>query len=124
MSSKHRHLALATTLLGVIAALLLVATVGVFLHGWTLRRLSDEESRKIFDRPYPQLEIYEREQEQLLSAGYHWLDADAGTVRLPIERAMELVVEELGTAAPLADSDAPDGLSTTPSSQPPGEAAP
>ncbi|MEM9553598.1 MAG: hypothetical protein AAGC60_05015 [Acidobacteriota bacterium] len=96
MSSRDRHVFVATTVLGVVAALLVVATVGVFLQGWVLRRMAEEESRKVFERPYPALEAYEREQEQQLSAGYHWLDPDAGRVHLPIERAMELVVAEQG----------------------------
>lgn len=38
-------------------------------------------------------EMRERESEQLGS--YGWVDEDAGIVRLPIERAMELTVEEI-----------------------------
>jgi len=35
-----------------------------------------------------------------LVSGYAWLDQSAGVVRLPIERAMELVVEEHGSRKP------------------------
>ncbi|MCB1054378.1 MAG: hypothetical protein KDD11_02565 [Acidobacteria bacterium] len=101
MSSKDRHVSLVTTILGVLAALLLVTTVGTFLQGWALRRVAAEERKKVVERPYPELEAYHQEQEQALSANYFWIDQAAGTVHLPIERAMALVVAEAG--APVAD---------------------
>ena len=99
MSESNKNVSLATTVLGVVAALLFVAVTGIFLQGWTLRRMVEEESRKIFERPYPELQAYEAEQEQELTAGYYWLDEKAGTVHLPIERAMELIVAESSQAA-------------------------
>src|SRR5690606_15668744 len=41
------------------------------------------------------------------SAGYAWIDREEGRVRLPIERAMELVLEEGLPARP--SRDAPGG---------------
>lgn len=35
-----------------------------------------------------------REAEERALAGYAWLDRDAGLVRLPVERALDLVLEE------------------------------
>jgi hypothetical protein len=39
----------------------------------------------------PRLAVRAREQEKL--ASYGWVDANAGVARIPIERAMELLVE-------------------------------
>lgn len=58
----------------------------------------DEYLQKNF--PAPQLEINERTQlnevrlheEQTLST-YDWIDQDAGTVRIPIDRAMDLIAQ-------------------------------
>ena len=107
MSESNKNVSLATTVLGVVAALLFVAVTGIFLQGWTLRRMVEEESRKIFERPYPELQAYEAEQEQELTAGYYWLDEKAGTVHLPIERAMELIVAEY-SHSDLAEEDTAD----------------
>jgi hypothetical protein len=40
-------------------------------------------------------ELREKQSEQL-TGGYRWIDQKAGTVQLPIERAMELTAEEHG----------------------------
>ena len=82
-------------LLGVASALVLMLAVGVFLQGWAERRLAEEERIKVFDRSYPELDAYRQEQKQKL-AEYFWIDEEAGLVHLPIERAMALVVEEIG----------------------------
>jgi hypothetical protein len=39
-------------------------------------------------------ELREKQGAQL--NGYHWIDQKAGTVQLPIERAMELTVQQYG----------------------------
>jgi hypothetical protein len=79
--------------MGVAAAVALLAVVGIFLRGWTQRRLAEEEQRKIFAPSLPEVDAYRAEQEALLG-GYGWEDRDQGLVRLPIERAMNLVVAE------------------------------
>ena len=99
MSSDQRNVSLIVTVLGVVSALLVLLSLGIFIQGWAQGRLAAEERSKIFDRPYPELEAYREEQEQKLSE-YHWIDKEAGTVHLPIERAMTLVVEERGEVAP------------------------
>ena len=95
MNSHHKSASPAVMLLGVASALVLMLAVGVFLQGWAERRLAEEERIKVFDRSYPELEAYRQEQEQEL-AEYFWIDEEAGLVHLPIERAMALVVEEIG----------------------------
>ena len=95
MNSNRKSASLAVIVLGVTSALLLMLTAGIFLQGWAERRLAEEERIKIFERTYPELEMYRQAQQEQLSE-YFWIDEEAGTVHLPIERAMDLVVEEAG----------------------------
>ena len=98
MNSNHKSASPAVMLLGVLSALVLMLAGGIFLQGWAERRLADEERTKVFERSYPELEAYRQQQEQQLSE-YAWIDEEAGTVRLPVERAMSLVVEEAAGVA-------------------------
>lgn len=93
MNPNRKSVSLVVALLGAASALLVMLSFGIFLQGWAQRRLAEEERVKIFDRSYPDLETYRQEQELQLS-GYFWIDEEAGIVHLPIERAMDLVVEE------------------------------
>jgi hypothetical protein len=43
-------------------------------------------------QPWEDLRRYKEEQSRILS-NYAWIDRNAGVVRIPIERAMELVIE-------------------------------
>ena len=98
MNSNRKSLSLVVMLLGATSALMVMLSVGIVLQGWAERRLAEEERIKIFDRSYPELETYRQEQERQLSE-YFWIDKEAGTVHLPIDRAMALVVEEAGEVA-------------------------
>jgi hypothetical protein len=77
--------------------------------------------------PSPQLEVNERtelnderqREEQILST-YDWVDQNAGTVRIPIERAMELVAQR---GLPLRVQTAGGETSAPPSSKPRPEEA-
>ncbi len=53
------------------------------------------------DTPQDDLRSYRRSKAASLE-GYHWVDRSAGVVRIPIERAMELVAEDAGTRAAAA----------------------
>jgi hypothetical protein len=125
LSTNERNVSLLTTVLGAAAALVVVLTVGIFVQGWVLRLMAEEERGKIFDRPYPELEDYVQEQEQKLSGDYYWLDQEAGTVHLPIERAMALVVEEHGVGEQATEKPAVGEQSgVDPSLEESGEASP
>jgi hypothetical protein len=65
----------------------------------------------------PALDIHEhRKAEQAVLASYGWVDKGAGTVRIPIARAMALLAERgiqappAPAAAPAADAAAPRGV--------------
>lgn len=48
---------------------------------------------QLLANPARALAQYQREQRERVES-YAWIDADAGVVRLPLERALELVLEE------------------------------
>jgi hypothetical protein len=57
-----------------------------------------EEDEKVVERSYDSLaELRASQQEQL--SGYRWVNADSGTVAIPIERAMELTARQLAENA-------------------------
>jgi hypothetical protein len=58
-----------------------------------------------------------REEDAKALTGYAWIDKNKGTVRLPIERAMELTVAELASKKP-----APAGPIVTPEAAAPSRA--
>jgi hypothetical protein len=82
--------------LTVVVATVCVAWVAsVLLESFAYRSMRDEQNTKVLEATNPPVEAYRDEQGEILH-GYRWLDRDGGVVRLPIERAMELVVEEGG----------------------------
>ena len=93
--------------------LVLILVVAAALMWWTsafLRGLEEakdppppvlEEARAPYTPPGPQLQadpeaelIELRAREDLILNSYSWVDRDAGLAQVPIERAMELLVEE------------------------------
>jgi hypothetical protein len=91
--------------------ILLIATAGIaffMLGGWRISnavtvRQSTEGSvsgpfATLQDTPQDDLRKYRRSKAAELE-GYRWVDRSGGIVRIPIERAMELVAAEAGTPA-------------------------
>lgn len=81
------------TIVGV-AAILVWAGI-LFLHAWYHNRLSAEAERKVVGRPATALIELRGAQKGVLTE-YGWIDRERGVVKLPIARAMELVVAESG----------------------------
>jgi hypothetical protein len=88
------------------AALSLVSTLGValaavglvLLLGWLLPRPSGGAApRPSTAEAYAAGERLETEQRRRLE-GYGWVDREAGVVRIPVTRAMEIVAGETGPA--------------------------
>ncbi|MFQ5737676.1 MAG: hypothetical protein ACE5JX_01575 [Acidobacteriota bacterium] len=90
--------------LGVLIVASLLLMLGLFNHleGLEVARdhppspLADPEARppepRLLPDPHQELEeVLSRARKRL--RGYHWVDRDAGVVQIPIERAMELLVE-------------------------------
>ena len=85
-----------TAVIGIVGINLLIATV-LFLYIVFNRELGVETARK-GDVPYTDIEIYQTDQEQLLTT-YDWVKKDDGIVAIPIERAMAIVTDELNETA-------------------------
>ncbi|MFL6514336.1 MAG: hypothetical protein ACJ8M1_04875 [Chthoniobacterales bacterium] len=104
-----------STWLGVV---LLFAIFGLLV--WAVigpsRRGSDYEQKRSENR-MAKLKT-QREQDVTALTGYAWIDKNKGTVRIPIERAMELTMPQLTAKKP-----APAGPIATPAAQPPAAAS-
>ncbi len=92
-------------------ALALLCAFAIFTSGWVFKsfdRRLDAEQRplhplaaleeippgpRLQPAPARDLDTYLRNQQEVLES-YGWLDPEAGTVRVPVERALELVLEE------------------------------
>lgn len=80
-------------LAGLLSVILAVAAV-MALQVLYYRHLSDVEASERFSEPSPKLQKLLAEQEERL-AEYRAVDAEKRIVAIPIDRAMERVVEEL-----------------------------
>ena len=75
--------------LGVILTIVVILALQVLFY----RTAQREYVTKVVEVGSEKLERTEAEQRKLLE-GYRWVDRDNGVVALPIERAMDLVIEE------------------------------
>ena len=82
----------ASAIVGILGAVLLfVIIVGLQALFYSMER--EELARKVLEDPYEPLRQLDAGQLERLNS-YGWVDQQAGTAHIPIERAMELVVEE------------------------------
>jgi sensor histidine kinase regulating citrate/malate metabolism len=65
----------------------------LLVQGWFYKAQTDEHRRKVIEPRAEELASTVAEQQQLLHS-YGVVDTEKGTVAIPIERAMELVVRE------------------------------
>ena len=82
----------ASAVVGVVSAILLFVVV-VALQALFFRMQEGERSRKVYEQPYEALQKLDADQLGTLTS-YGWVDQQQGVARIPIERAMTLVVEE------------------------------
>jgi len=83
-----------TAVVGVVFVLLFVIVI-LGLQAYFGRVQTEEYAVKVVDEtPTEKVLVHAQQLDQL--NGYHWVDRDSGTVSIPIERAMQLVVDELG----------------------------
>lgn len=83
-----------TALVVVVGALITLVLV-VALQALYYRTHQRELERKVIGRPPAQLRQALAEQERKLD-GYRWIDREAGVVAIPVERAVELFLDEHG----------------------------
>jgi len=87
---------LGVVLLFFIFGLIVLAVIG------PSRRVSDYEQRRAYNRQ-TKLQA-QREQDAAALTGYAWVDKNKGSVRIPIERAMEVSLTELAGKKPAPGS--------------------
>jgi hypothetical protein len=85
----------ASAVVGVVSAILLFVIV-VALQAVFLRMQEGERSRKVYEQPNEALQKLDADQLGTLTS-YGWVDQQRGVTRIPIERAMAVVVEEMRT---------------------------
>lgn len=78
-----------------VAGLVTLWALTYFVRAWAQEQVAAETQRKVVEAVSTQVDDARARQEQLLSE-YRWIDAERGVVGLPIERAMDLVVQEQG----------------------------
>ena len=85
----------------IVSCIFVVAVCALFSWMFIVSR-DNEHNRKINQATYTDLQNLRKAEDSKLT-GYQYLDKDKGVVRIPIERAMQLVVEEAKGAAPKAE---------------------
>jgi len=85
----------ASAVVGVVSAILLFVVV-VALQALFFRMQEGEHSRKVYEQPYEALQKLDADQLGTLTS-YGWVDQQQGVTRIPIERAMQLIVDESRT---------------------------
>ncbi len=98
MNSKRPALAFGAALTFVVAGAALLWAATLFLEGFGFAAVDAREREVNQAGVDPVVESYRAEQSELLDRA-EWIDRENGVVKLPIERAMELVVEEQGGAS-------------------------
>ena len=101
--------------LGVVLMFLMFGLIVLAIIG-PVKRGSDYEQKRAENRA-AKLKA-QHEQDAAALTGYAWVDKNKGVVRIPIERAMELALVDLGRKKP-----APAGPIATPAPQPPAAAS-
>ena len=76
-------------IVGIVLAWVIIAGLEVLYH----KTANAEFERKVVQAKPEKLTRARAEQLQQIN-GYHWIDERAGTVQIPVERAMQLLVEE------------------------------
>lgn len=82
----------ASAVVGIVSAILLFVII-VALQALFFRMEEGERSRKVYEQPYEALQQLDADQLGTLSS-YGWVDQQTQVAHIPINRAMELVVEE------------------------------
>jgi FlaG/FlaF family flagellin (archaellin) len=83
----------ASAVVGIIGAILLFAII-VALQALFYSFEERELQRKVYGQPYEGLQQLDADQVEQLNS-YGWISEPDGVAHIPIERAMELTVEEL-----------------------------
>ncbi|HEX4946176.1 MAG TPA: hypothetical protein VFZ34_05915 [Blastocatellia bacterium] len=89
-----------------ISSCIFVVAICAFFSWMFIVARDNEYNRKINQATYPDLQNLRKAEDTKLSS-YQYLDQEKGIVRIPVERAIQLVAEEAKGAAPKAEASAP-----------------
>lgn len=82
----------ASAVVGIISAILLFVII-VVLQAFFYRAERSELEKKVYSQPYQMLQQLDADQLELLNS-YSWVSEAEGVVRIPIERAMDVIAAE------------------------------
>jgi hypothetical protein len=118
-----------------ISSCIFVVAVCAFLSWMFIVARDNEHNRKIEQATYTDLQNFRKAEDAKLTS-YQYIDKDKGVVRIPVERAMQLMAEEAKSATPttpqaeVAPATVPAGVklevkpaAPVPPPPPPGKAA-
>jgi hypothetical protein len=86
-----------------ISSCIFVVAVCAFLSWMFIVTRDNETNRKINQSKYVDVQNTRKAEDAILN-GYQYLDKDKGVVRIPVERAMQLMVEEAKAGTPKAEA--------------------
>src|SRR3990172_9852623 len=89
-----------TIVVGFVGAILTVAII-IGLQALFYSVEQEENVEKVYSQSAEELAHLRAEQLELLNS-YRWIDREKGVVGIPIDRAMEMTVQEINTPAPAA----------------------
>lgn len=84
------------------SCIFVVAIIAFFSWMFIVTR-DNENNRKINASKYVDVQNVRKAEDAKLN-GYQYIDQEKGTVRIPVERAMQLMVEEAKSGAPKAEA--------------------
>ena len=79
--------------IGIVSVVLLIVVFIVFLRGYFVLNYERERTEEVINNPSQELKEILDKDNRLLS-NYSVLDAEKGIYQIPIDRAMDLVVED------------------------------
>ena len=80
--------------LGVVVAILLLIAITLFLQGGFMALQAKESAAKTNEPVNAKLEAHRSEQQALITGRPRWLDEQQGKLSLPIDDAMDRIVEK------------------------------
>ncbi len=86
-----------------ITSCIFVVAVCAFLSWMFIVARDNEHNRKIDQATYTDLQVIRKAEETKLNS-YQYLDQDKGVVRIPVERAIQLLAEEAKAASPKTEA--------------------
>ena len=86
-----------------ITSCIFIVAVCAFLSWMFIVARDNEHNRKIDQATYTDLQVIRKAEETKLNS-YQYLDKDKGVVRIPVERAIQLMAEEAKAASPKTET--------------------